>query len=751
MNPAPETEIDYIRSVIDKHFTVTDVYWTSDRVTYSCRLEPAKGRVMDQQFTRLRQEIMPQGFIPNLRIKRLSYPDPVELLEKVAQANGKEKELLILKQEPHPLKRDAMMGEFIRTSRCPDCGKRLRFNGRFVQCHSRSCGFGRPWDTHQDHYYLDIIPKSSSKTKSVKWNILFLVLTIISTILTGSMLFASRNHEELDSMLDPVLLSPKYLFLGAAFFSLPLMTILGCHEMGHYLMAKHHKVEASLPFFIPLPPVISPLGTMGAFISLREPMADRKALFDIGIAGPLAGIIVAIPVTIIGILLTSPGEGVPDPGGGAKMALGVPLLYRLLSLYIPHEGGTIHPTAFAGWVGLFITALNLLPASQLDGGHVARAVLGEKAPYLSYGTFVVMLLLSYFYIGWIVFALLVFFFGLRHPPPLNDITPLDKRRRKVGMLAALIFLISFIQVPMYPLVYDIDVEVLGEDVAYIDLSESGEFYTNFTINITNPGEVDTTYDILNSTPARGWEVTLSARNASVEEWLDRDDESWFSLRNALEYLPGIEEDEAVLEPYALVNIKLAIVDVTNFDPTCTVRIQVVSQNASLNLLGGTDTPQRTVTFTAYARNYHQVTVETVEESEMPILVHDFNETVIFSNFTFLLSNTGNFSETLIFDWESMFQSRQPWELTALVKDDMDNGTLQFSEYHSGDRVMVEANRTFVFHVTLAMSPENGVLNDSAWFDLDILIFWDYNPGDGSFQRFVKDNYSLVGVYQVEDG
>jgi len=274
---------------------------------------------------------------------------------------------------------------------------------------------------------------------STKVNAVLLVVTIITTVYAGGLSWASyvgRPGLDAGSVAN-----------GALFFSLPLLAILGVHEMGHYVVSKRYKVNASLPFFIPSVP---PLGTFGAMISMREPIPTRRALLDIGAAGPLAGLAVAVPVTLLGLFLTNLD---PRPLGGnlgGTVLYHNSFLYDVLAFFIPvPEGAMRHPTLFAGWVGLFVTAMNLLPAGQLDGGHVARALLGDRAKYASYAAVGLMFVLSFVgYPGWAIIALFILLLGLRHMPPLNDLVRLDKKRILVGVVTSTVLVACFIPIPI---------------------------------------------------------------------------------------------------------------------------------------------------------------------------------------------------------------------------------------------------------------------------------------------------------------
>src|SRR5213083_2617319 len=193
-------------------------------------------------------------------------------------------------------------------------------------------------------------------------NLILLFVTILTTTFFGG----AWNWADYSGK---PFLSAESIGFGGLFFTLPLLTILGSHEMGHYLVAKRYKVQASLPFFLPSVPR---LGTFGAFISMRDPIPNRRALLDIGVSGPLVGFAIAIPVTLAGLALSTASASVAATGVGE--AIRPSILFSLLSLFFPLPSSfALHPLAFAGWVGLFVTAINLLPAGQLDGGHVARA------------------------------------------------------------------------------------------------------------------------------------------------------------------------------------------------------------------------------------------------------------------------------------------------------------------------------------------------------------------------------------------
>lgn len=300
-------------------------------------------------------------------------------------------------------------------------------------------------------HIIYIIKKTKRKERSIWINIFLLAATIITTILTGSII--CQGNFDIWNMPNPMdVLKPENLLKGAILFALPLMSILFVHEMGHYFISKKHGIKTSLPFFMPIPPIVPGfnIGTFGALISSRDPMPNKKALFDVGIAGPIAGLLVAIPVTAIGIATAKivqivPVEDLP-PG---ETVFGSSFLIEGLSnliLDIP-AGFTIdmNPILFAGWVGLLITSINLLPAGQLDGGHIFRAVLGGKQKYVGWAAVFIMI-----FTGWIFFAIIIIFImGMMHPPPLDDDTELDIKRKLLFIVALAMLILCYIPYPIY--------------------------------------------------------------------------------------------------------------------------------------------------------------------------------------------------------------------------------------------------------------------------------------------------------------
>jgi len=240
-------------------------------------------------------------------------------------------------------------------------------------------------------------------------------------------------------------------------FSISLLFILTCHEFGHYIACRLYGVDATLPFFIPLPPLLGPAGTLGAFIKIVSPMPSRRAVFDIGVAGPIAGFVALVPVAIIGLLTAKPAP----PVSADALQLGIyfsdSLFTRILGFFLGIDPANTTFNAFsaAAWLGLLITSLNLIPSGQLDGGHAIYAVFGEKVHFWTGRiAFVVMVLLSilgfYFFSSpsGILFAVLLFvMMRVRHPEPLDD-TPLDTKRKVIAILTLLIFILCFVPFPV---------------------------------------------------------------------------------------------------------------------------------------------------------------------------------------------------------------------------------------------------------------------------------------------------------------
>ena len=285
-----------------------------------------------------------------------------------------------------------------------------------------------------DAYRVTLLHIPREKRK-VWLHILLVILTVLTTLYAGA-LHAGYNPLE----------HPVFLLKGVP-FSLSLMLILGLHEMGHYLASRNRGIKATLPYFLPVPHPL--IGTMGAFIKVKSPITHKDALMEIGAMGPIVGFLVALPVSAFGIYLS---KIVPSSTGTMNLKLGTPVIFKLLTNIIHGnipEGYDIilHPVAFAGWLGMFVTSLNLLPVGQLDGGHVSFALFGETHRTISRFTFVVLLFLGLFWPGWWFWNVMLLFIGLYHPPILNHIAPLSRRGKILGAVAILIFLLTFIPIP----------------------------------------------------------------------------------------------------------------------------------------------------------------------------------------------------------------------------------------------------------------------------------------------------------------
>jgi membrane-associated protease RseP (regulator of RpoE activity) len=235
-------------------------------------------------------------------------------------------------------------------------------------------------------------------------------------------------------------------------FAVSILAILTAHEMGHYLMSRRHQLDVSLPYFLPGIPFPPPLpGTFGALIRIRSPILHKRALIDVGSSGPLIGILVVVPVLVVGLLLSPIKELPADAGVGIQ--LGEPLLFKLVCWLTlgplgPNDHVILHPVGFAGWLGLLITALNLLPVGQLDGGHVIYALFPNWHRRISIacvGMLVVFGVLTW--PGWLLWAGILTVLGVRHPPPYCDWIPLDRRRKVLGALTILVLILTFTPMP----------------------------------------------------------------------------------------------------------------------------------------------------------------------------------------------------------------------------------------------------------------------------------------------------------------
>ncbi len=282
-------------------------------------------------------------------------------------------------------------------------------------------------------------------------NLLLFLLTFVSTTVFGYALvqaFSLGRPLDVASVFSgytELVRGDSHVWAGLQ-FSIPLLLILLAHEFGHYLDCRRWRVDASLPYFLPSPTLF---GTCGAFIRIRSPIYSRKALFDIGVSGPVAGFLVLLPFLIAGVLLS---RITPVGVHQARFIFGTPLVLRALELIrFPHAPSiyiSLHPMAMAAWAGLLATAINLLPMGQLDGGHILYAVLGERwHRYVTHAFIAVLVGLGFFYWAWWVWAALLFLFGRRHPL-VYDQTPLSRGRIWLAVAALAMFVLSISLVPV---------------------------------------------------------------------------------------------------------------------------------------------------------------------------------------------------------------------------------------------------------------------------------------------------------------
>jgi len=302
-------------------------------------------------------------------------------------------------------------------------------------------------------YLLRVIAEFSRiRKENIRINIFLFLATLLTTCLTGAMLVG----------VDPFL-DLSNVILGLP-YSFSLLLILGAHEFGHYLYARKHRIYATLPYFIPFFIPYFSFGTFGAFIKIKSPIPDKRALLDVGIAGPLAGFIMSLVFLIIGFWQLPDLEGVKvyvsqihewsDDGNGA-LTLGSSILFDQIrtmmgARYLPMYEIYHFPYIFAGWIGLLVTSLNLMPIGQLDGGHISYALLGKKARFVALGAFIALALLNFYSTNWLLWTVLILFvIRLKHPPTMNDQIKLDESRKLLAWCSYLIFITCFSPMPVY--------------------------------------------------------------------------------------------------------------------------------------------------------------------------------------------------------------------------------------------------------------------------------------------------------------
>lgn len=305
------------------------------------------------------------------------------------------------------------------------------------------------WPTHLD--LSAAAARESLRTNRVWIHLLLFVVTLISTSAVGARFSYNFDHNlaafEPSRDMDAFWSwwrEPEILAQGLP-FSLTLLAILMAHECGHYVACLYYGINASLPFFLPAPTFT---GTMGAFIRIRSPIFSRKQLFDIGIAGPIAGFLFLLPAAGVGLALSKVIPGIAESG---SLHFGTPALLRLIEQLV-FPGHSIHdiylhPVARAAWVGMFATALNLLPAGQLDGGHIVYALFENRHKWITRVVIVALLGLGIFWYGWLLWAILLFLFARRHPQ-IYDVSGIGTARRQLGVLGLILLLLCFTSSPV---------------------------------------------------------------------------------------------------------------------------------------------------------------------------------------------------------------------------------------------------------------------------------------------------------------
>lgn len=315
----------------------------------------------------------------------------------------------------------------------------------------------------EDYSYPNVIPADlySARATRVRTNysipLLLFGLTVLSTLFWGA--YWMLIHESRGAALGPLdffrqtLLHPELLWKGIG-YSFAIMLILFSHEMGHYLMCRYYRITATLPFFIPAP--IVGTGTFGAFIRIRSPFPTRRSLFDVGLAGPIAGFVMALPFIYLGLKWS-----VIVPKSADQIYLWDPLIFKLMSTHLVNQDYLLHPIGFAAWFACLATSLNLLPIGQLDGGHVSYALFKKRAYYITWIFFGALFGLAIygftrstiagvqwlFYCG--ILLILKKIAGFRHPPTLDDEEPIGLARKIWGVIAAIVFILTFMPVTIF--------------------------------------------------------------------------------------------------------------------------------------------------------------------------------------------------------------------------------------------------------------------------------------------------------------
>lgn len=306
------------------------------------------------------------------------------------------------------------------------------------------------WELPADFYWKDVEARRQKRSLAIA--LLLFVLTVLSTLVVGAQYAFSYSagqtpdFDQIFSMYGALLTHPQLLLSGVP-FAFTLIGILLAHELGHFFACRYYGISASYPYFLPAPTLI---GTMGAFIRIRSPIYNRKALFDVGLAGPLVGFLFAVPALAIAIYYS---KSVPMSEASSSIVFGQPLVMRLLVAGLRpalNPGDLLlHPVGRAAWVGLFATALNLLPGGQLDGGHILYSVASKYHRKITLAVALLLIPLGVFlWRGWILWSVLLLALGFRHPPLLNRWDKLDRSRLIWAAVAVVIFVLCFMPMPV---------------------------------------------------------------------------------------------------------------------------------------------------------------------------------------------------------------------------------------------------------------------------------------------------------------
>jgi membrane-associated protease RseP (regulator of RpoE activity) len=314
----------------------------------------------------------------------------------------------------------------------------------------------RDWKKHAVLFFLTVLTTSFAGIMLVSDTIPEPVMPAPVGLLDYVLYIPEFYVKIVAAYLQSALAHPQLLAQGVTFAG-ALLAILTAHESGHYIACRRYQVEATLPFFIPAPPLFL-AGTFGAFIKIKSPIPTRRALFDIGVAGPLAGFIVALPIAVIGILTAQPTTLQLAPANGQEFIIfGDPLLMQLIARALGADLNIqINPFYFAAWIGLLVTSLNLMPVGQLDGGHATYALFGKRVhAWIGRVAFVLMTALAI--LGWLWYSspsgflyavLLAVLLRVRHPQVVDEHEPLDRRRVIIALLTLLVFILSFLPFPI---------------------------------------------------------------------------------------------------------------------------------------------------------------------------------------------------------------------------------------------------------------------------------------------------------------